>query len=86
MKILHNLYLHFARQDGQDRKKPERKSRNLSDQNTKNQKIKILDERNNSYHFISVFLQNALVGDKRKGKNTDATVTSHQNFRNCAHT
>ena len=28
MKILHNLCLHFERQDGQDRKKPERKSRN----------------------------------------------------------
>ena len=27
-KILHNLCLHFARQDGQDGKKPERKSRN----------------------------------------------------------
>ena len=28
MKILRNLCLHFARQDGQNRKKPERKSRN----------------------------------------------------------
>ena len=27
-KILRNVCLHFARQDGQDRKKPERKSRN----------------------------------------------------------
>ena len=27
-KILRNLRLHFARQDGQDGKKPERKSRN----------------------------------------------------------
>ena len=43
-KILHNLCLHFARQDGQDGKKMERKSRNLSDQNTKNQKTKIWDE------------------------------------------
>ena len=37
-KILCNLCLHFARQDGQDGKKP--------DQNTKNQKTKIWDERN----------------------------------------
>jgi len=38
-KILRNLCLHFARQDGQDGKtKP--------DQNTKNQKTKIWDERN----------------------------------------
>ena len=37
-KILRNLFLHFARQDGQDGKKP--------DQNTKNQKTKIWDERN----------------------------------------
>ena len=35
MKILRNLCLHFVRQDGQDGKKTERKSRNLSDQNTK---------------------------------------------------
>ena len=39
-KILRNLSVHFARQDEQDRKNPERKSRNLSDQNTKNQKNK----------------------------------------------
>ena len=46
MKILHNLCLHFARQDGQDRKKTERKSCNQSDLNNKNQKMKIGDERN----------------------------------------
>ena len=34
-KILGNLCLHFARQDGQDDKKMQKKSRNLSDQNTK---------------------------------------------------
>ena len=46
MKILCNLSLHFARQDEQDRKNPERKSRNLSDQNTKKQKMKTWDEQN----------------------------------------
>ena len=35
-KILSNLCLHSARQDGQDRKKTERKSHNQNDQNTKN--------------------------------------------------
>ena len=44
MKILRNLCLHFARQDGQDGKNPERKSHNLSDQNTKNKKTKIWAE------------------------------------------
>jgi hypothetical protein len=44
--ILRNLCLHFARQDGQDGKKTERKSRNCNDQNTKNQKTKIWDEQN----------------------------------------
>ena len=39
-KILRNLYLHFARQDGQDREKRERKSRKFCDQNTKNQRQK----------------------------------------------
>ena len=34
-KILRNLSLYFARQDGQDGKKMERKSCNQSDQNTK---------------------------------------------------
>ena len=48
-KILRNLCLHFARQDG---KKTDRKSLNLSDQNTKNQKTKIWDERNNSVLMI----------------------------------
>ena len=33
-------------QDGPDEKKMERKSRNQSDQNTKNQKTKIWDEQN----------------------------------------
>ena len=47
-KILRNLCLHFARQDRQDGKKTERKSHNLSDQNTKNPKTKIWDEGNNS--------------------------------------
>jgi len=50
-KTLHNLCLHFARQDGQDRKETERKSSNLSDQNTKNQKTKIWDERNRKAIF-----------------------------------
>ena len=45
-KILRNPCLHFARQDGQDGKKPEKKSTNYSDQNIKNQKMKIRDERN----------------------------------------
>ena len=45
-KILHNLCLHFSRQDGQDRKKTERKSHNYIDQNTKNQKTKPWDEQN----------------------------------------
>ena len=44
-KILRNLYLHFARQDGQDGKN-RKKITQLSDQNTKNQKTKIWDERN----------------------------------------
>ena len=43
MKILHNLCLHFARQD---RKKTKRNSRKQIDQNTKNQKTKIWDEQN----------------------------------------
>ena len=51
-KILCNLCLHFARQDGQDGKKTERKSRNQSDQNTKNQKTKIWDERNILLYII----------------------------------
>ena len=41
--ILHNLCLHFARQDGQDEKTG--KSCNFSNQNTKNQKTKIWDEK-----------------------------------------
>ena len=45
MKILHNICLYFARQDGQDGKKTERKSQNH--QNTKNQKTKIWDEQIN---------------------------------------
>ena len=44
MKILLNLCLHFARQDAQDGKKRERKSRNES-----NQKAKIWDERNSIF-------------------------------------
>ena len=48
-KILRNLCLHFARQDGQDREKLERKSRNQTDQNTKNQKTKIWDEQNTKF-------------------------------------
>ena len=51
MKILHDICLNFARQDGQDRKETERKSSNLSDQNTKNQKTKIWDERNRKAIF-----------------------------------
>ena len=47
-KILRNLCLNFAKQDGQDRKM-ERKSHNWSDQNSKNLKTKIWDERNNSF-------------------------------------
>ena len=47
--MLHNLCLHFARQDGKDGKKLERKSRNQSDQNTENQKAKIWDEQNIKY-------------------------------------
>ena len=35
MKILRNLCLHFARQDGHDEKKMERKSLNYCDLNTK---------------------------------------------------
>ena len=42
-KVLLNLCLHFARQDG---KNPEKKSHNKSDQNTTSQKKKIRDERN----------------------------------------
>ena len=42
-KILHNLCLNFARQDGQDGEKTERKS---SDLNTKKQNTKIRDEQN----------------------------------------
>ena len=48
-KMLRNLCLHFARQDGKDGKKLERKSRNQSDQNTENQKAKIWDEQNIRY-------------------------------------
>ena len=43
MKILHNLCLHFARQDGQDGKK---RKENHATKVTKNQKAKIWDERN----------------------------------------
>ena len=45
MKILHNLCLHFARQDGQDGKK---RKENHTTKVTKNQKTKIWDERNTS--------------------------------------
>ena len=45
MKILLNICLYFARQDGQDGKQTERKSQNH--QNTKNQKTKIWDEQIN---------------------------------------
>ena len=51
MKILCNLCLHFARQDGQDGKKTERKSYNESDQNTKIQKKKIWEERNINFEM-----------------------------------
>ena len=44
-KILSNLCLHFARQDGQDRKK---RKKNHATKVTKNQKTKIWDERNES--------------------------------------
>ena len=43
---MYNLCLHFAKLDG---KNTERKLRNLSDQNTINQKTKIWDEQNNHY-------------------------------------
>ena len=39
--MLRNLCLHFARQDGHDGKKQKRRSSNLTDLNTKNQKTKI---------------------------------------------
>ena len=45
MKILLNICLYFARQDGQDGKQTESKSQNH--QNTKNQKTKIWDEQIN---------------------------------------
>ena len=44
-KILHKLCLHFVRQDRQDGKKY---------QNTKNQKTKILDERNMKLKFFEI--------------------------------
>ena len=46
MKILRNLCLHFARQDGQDGKKQKENHAIKATKNTKNQKMKILDERN----------------------------------------
>ena len=42
MKILHNLCLHFARQDGQGGKK----LATSNNQNTKSQKMKIGDQKN----------------------------------------
>ena len=56
--MLHNLCLHFARQDGQDGKKRERKSRNQSDQNTKNKKNNIWDERNTNVCFDRLQIPN----------------------------
>ena len=50
--ILHNICLPFARQDG---KTPERKSHNLSDQNTKNQKTKIWDEKKQELQIVYRF-------------------------------
>jgi hypothetical protein len=47
-KILRNLCLNFARQDGQQKKKKKKKS----DQHAKNQTTKILDEQNMNFYFI----------------------------------
>ena len=46
MKILHNLCLHFARQDGQDRKK---QKENHATEVTKKQKTKTWNEQNKSH-------------------------------------
>ena len=54
MKILHNLCLHFARQDGQDGK--EWKEINAT-KVTENQKTKIWDKQNNDL-FYFVYGQN----------------------------
>ena len=53
-----NLYLHYARQDGQDGKKPERKSPNLCDQNIKKQRTKIWKERNIDPDVIQIVYRN----------------------------
>ena len=50
-KILRKICLHFARQDEQDGKNGKKLSQLASDQNTKNQKMKILDERNKNQNF-----------------------------------
>ena len=56
--MLRNLYLHYARQDWQGGKKPERKSPNLCDQNIKKQRTKIWKERNIDPDFIQIVYRN----------------------------
>ena len=53
MKILRNLCLHFARQDGQDEEKKwkENHATKVTKICTKNQKMKIWDERNTNRQF-----------------------------------
>ena len=52
MKILRNLCLHFARQDGQDRKNwKENHATKVTKICTKNQKMKIWDERRKHWFY-----------------------------------
>jgi hypothetical protein len=59
-KILHNLCLHFARQDGQDGKKRKENHATKVTKKPKNQRTKIWDEKficktNNSFLLQNVF-------------------------------
>ena len=85
MKILRNLFLHFARQDEQDEKKPERKSRNKSDQNTKNQKTKIWDNQNikRNKNWLKKLWN---VGEEHQGaEHSNAEYSSRKHHRKESH-
>ena len=81
-EILCNLCLNFARQDVQDGKKPERKSHNLSDQITINQKTLIYVFRwyphKNTYQnlvtFISTFIRNGVIFSQPQMKAGNAVL------------
>ena len=79
------LSLHFARQDEQDGKKTERKSRNKSDQNTKNQKTKIWDNQNikRNKNWLKKLWN---VGEEHQGaEHSNAEYSSRKHHRKESH-